>query len=170
MATPEVQAFLDATLAAQLDAERALHNGDVVPRLSTWSHGDQITLFGAGVPRRTGWREVRPVFEWLASRFAECDEYSFELLAAGVSGDLAYTVELEHTSVSVDGGIHGLRVAPEGGWGVSATWSWRIGMRPGDPGEVVDRAVTGDIREVLSGLEPPWRRPPAADTRPTAHA
>jgi ketosteroid isomerase-like protein len=26
-----------------------------------------------------------------------------ELLAAGVSGDLAYTVELEHTSVSVDG-------------------------------------------------------------------
>jgi ketosteroid isomerase-like protein len=26
-----------------------------------------------------------------------------ELLAAGVSGDLAYTVELEHTSVSIDG-------------------------------------------------------------------
>ena len=51
MVTPEVQAFLDATLAAQLDAERALHNGDVVPRLSTWSHGDQITLFGAGAYR-----------------------------------------------------------------------------------------------------------------------
>jgi ketosteroid isomerase-like protein len=82
-------------LPAQIDAERALHNGDVTPRLSLWSHRDPVTLLGAGVPCRSGWREVRPVFEWLATTFTACDEYDFELLAGDAQGDLAYTVGIE---------------------------------------------------------------------------
>ncbi len=42
-------------------------------------------------------------FRWLASRLSNCTAYSFELVAAGVSGDLAYTVGYEHTAVSMDG-------------------------------------------------------------------
>jgi ketosteroid isomerase-like protein len=144
MATPEVQAFLDATLAAQLHAERALHNGDVVPRLSTWSHGDRITLFGAGVPWRTGWGEVRPVFEWLASTFAACDEYSFELLAAGASGDLAYTVGIERygallsTGATVHNALRATHIYQRD------TDGWRIVHRHGDhvPDDVSTTRVT----------------------------
>ena len=43
------------------------------------------------------------LFRWLASGFSDCTAYSFDLVAAGVSGDLAYTVGYEHTSVSWDG-------------------------------------------------------------------
>jgi ketosteroid isomerase-like protein len=91
----EVDAFLSATLPAQLEAERALHNGDVTPRLSTWSHADPVTLFGAAVPVRSGWEQVRPVFDWLGTTFVRCDAYDFELVAAGVSRDLAYTAGIE---------------------------------------------------------------------------
>ena len=44
MSTPDRERFLEAMLPAQLDAERAMHNGDVAPRLSTWSHADPVTL------------------------------------------------------------------------------------------------------------------------------
>ena len=69
MSTAELAAFLGSTLPAQIRAERALHNGDVTPRLSTWSHHDPVTLFGAGVPFRSGWSDVRAVFDWLAATF-----------------------------------------------------------------------------------------------------
>ena len=95
MSSAELAAFLESTLADQIRAERALHNGDLTPRLSTWSHHDPVTLFGAGVPWRSGWADVRPVFDWLAATFASCDDYEFELLAADAEGDLAYTVGVE---------------------------------------------------------------------------
>jgi ketosteroid isomerase-like protein len=47
--------------------------------------------------------KVSGVFRSIASRWSDCTDQRVEILAAGVSGDLAYTVELEHTSVSVDG-------------------------------------------------------------------
>jgi ketosteroid isomerase-like protein len=95
MSSVEVAAFLAATLDTQIAAERALHNGDIEPRLSTWSHRDPVTLFGAGVPVRSGWANVRPVFDWLATTFTACDDYEFELIAADADGGLAYTVGIE---------------------------------------------------------------------------
>ena len=47
--------------------------------------------------------EVRRFFRQLAAQFSDCAAYRFELVAADVSGDLAYTVGYEHTSVSIDG-------------------------------------------------------------------
>ena len=95
MAAAERRAFLDATLPEQLRAERALHNGDLSPRLSTWSHCDPVTLFGAAVPVRRGWGEIRPVFDWLAATFVACDDYEFEVVAADTGGDIAYTAGIE---------------------------------------------------------------------------
>ena len=98
----ELDAFL-AEIHPRLAAElKALHNGDPDPRLAMWSTKDPVTLFGAAMSGR-GWDEVGGIFRSIASRWSDCTDQRVEILAAGVSGDLAYTVELEHTSVSVDG-------------------------------------------------------------------
>ena len=94
--------FLTATLARQVEAERALHNGDLGPRLAMWSTRDPVTVLGA-VRTANGWDEVSQLFRWLGSHFSACTAYRFELVATGVSGDLAYTVGYEHTSASWDG-------------------------------------------------------------------
>ena len=43
----ELDDFLTPTLARQLDAEQALHNGDPGPRLAMWSTRHPVTVFGA---------------------------------------------------------------------------------------------------------------------------
>ena len=80
----------------------ALHNGDPKPRLAMWSTKDPVTLFGAGMSG-SGWEQVSGIFHLIASRWSDCTDQRVEILAAGVSGELAYTVGFEHTSVSVDG-------------------------------------------------------------------
>ena len=94
--------FLTATLVRQVEAEEALHNGDPGPRLAMWSAKDPVTVLGA-VRSATGWDEVSQLFRSLGSHFSDCTSYRLELVAAAVSGDLAYTVGYEHTSVSWDG-------------------------------------------------------------------
>jgi len=69
-----------------------------------WSTRDPVSLFGAFGPSNSGWDEVRRTFRWVASRFSNCTTYRFELLAAGASGNLAYTVGYEHATRSIDGG------------------------------------------------------------------
>ena len=96
MSTAEREEFLKEALTDHIDAERALHEGNITPRLRTWSHSDEVSVFGAGVPLRTGWRDVRAVFDWLATRFTACDHYEFELLAADADGDIAYIAGIEH--------------------------------------------------------------------------
>jgi ketosteroid isomerase-like protein len=66
---------------------------------------DPVTLFGAAVPLRRGWDEVDETFHWLAGRFTgeRLEHYDLELVAAGASGDLAYTVGYEHKTFVVDG-------------------------------------------------------------------
>ena len=43
------------------------------------------------------------MFRNVASWFSDSSEYDFEVIAAGASGDLAYTVGYEHNRVKVDG-------------------------------------------------------------------
>jgi ketosteroid isomerase-like protein len=102
--TRELDEFLSSVLDRQVRAETAIHNGDVTPRLAMWSKADPVTLFGAWGPCVSGWDEASRIFSWVASRFTGCTEYDFELVAAGVSGDLAYTVGYERCAASVDGG------------------------------------------------------------------
>ena len=86
----------------QRAAEHALHHGDVEPRLALWTRSDPVTLFGAKLTA-LGWTDVEPAFRTVASWFANSVEYQFEVIAAGASGDLAYTVGYEHNRVTVDG-------------------------------------------------------------------
>jgi ketosteroid isomerase-like protein len=136
--------LLNETLPRQLKAEEAIHNGDPALRLAMWSTQDPVTLFGAATSKR-GVEEVRRFFTALASQFSNCTAYDFELVAAGVSGDLAYTVGYEHTSVSIDGHP----VAP---YTLRVTHlyrreenEWKIVHRHGDP-PPVDPPLAGAMR------------------------
>ena len=100
----ELDDFLADILARQVAAEEAIHNGDLTPRMEMWSTNDPVTLFGAWGPCNSGWDEVSQTFRWVASRFSNCTAYSFDLVAAGVRGDLAYTVGYERSAASVDVG------------------------------------------------------------------
>lgn len=102
--TSRLDAFLDEMLPKQVAAETAIHHGDVGPRIELWSKHDPVTMFGAAVPVRMGWEEMDRTFRWVATRFADSTDFRFEVLAAGASGDLAYTIGLEHNTVGVDGG------------------------------------------------------------------
>lgn len=94
--------FLAEMLPKQVAAETAIHNGDVAPRLALWSRNDPVTVFGAK-RSATGWAELDPMFHTVTSWFSDSTEYDFEVVAAGASGDLAYTVGYEHNRVKIDG-------------------------------------------------------------------
>lgn len=98
----EVEEFLADMLPRQRAAEQAIHNGDVEPRLALWSRHDPVTLYGAKLSG-SGWADLEAKFREVASWFADSVAYEFEVVAAGASGDLAYTVGYEHNNVSVEG-------------------------------------------------------------------
>jgi ketosteroid isomerase-like protein len=100
----ELEDFLTGMLDRQIAAETAIHNGDAEPRMALWSRYEPVTLLGAMGMSEAGWDKLSRTFRWVASRFSDCTAYSFELIAAGASGDLAYTVGFERADLSVDGG------------------------------------------------------------------
>lgn len=100
-----VQEFLDRLLPQFTEAEISLHSGEVGPRLALLSRREPVTLFGAGKSGFTS-QEAEGVFRWVASTFIKCNSYDLELIAADVSGDLAYTVAYErYEAVRSDGSV-----------------------------------------------------------------
>jgi ketosteroid isomerase-like protein len=100
----ELQEFLDTFVPRQEEADAALHDGDPEPRMQLWSHEDPVTVLGAFGVAASGWEEVSETFRWVASQFSKAEGFRLELIAAGVSGDLAYTVGYEHSMISLDDG------------------------------------------------------------------
>lgn len=101
----ELDDFLADVLPRQIKAETAIHNGDAAPRLAMWSTLDPLTLLGAASGgAKTGRESVVRISNWIAGNFSDCTAYDFELVAAGVSGDLAYTVGMERCTRSWQGG------------------------------------------------------------------
>lgn len=98
----ERDAFVNATLPRYLEADRALHNGDIGPRVSIWSRNDPVTLFGAWMSA-SGWDDVNSVFERLGDAMENCESFEVELVAADANADLAYTVAYEHTTATFNG-------------------------------------------------------------------
>lgn len=130
--TTRLDAVPQSILDALSEADLALHNGDARPRKQLWSHEAPVTLFGA-VENGNGWDEVGKTFDWLASRFSNCQSSRQEVIAAETSGGLAYVVAIEHTTVSMGGAPpapYQLRVTTilrrEGG-------QWKVVHRHGSP-------------------------------------
>jgi ketosteroid isomerase-like protein len=146
----ELERFLTEFLPEQERAERALHDGLVGPRLDLWSRNDPVTLFGAAVPCVSGWDEVQPAFDWVASLFSNCTSYRFEVVAAGVSGDLAYVAGFEHTTAKVEG--------VETSYTLRSTHvyrredgAWKIVHRHGDAPPQDRRNAEDGVRPALAG-------------------
>ena len=128
----DVDAFLESMLPRLESADTDLHNGDATARTALWSRNEPVTLFGAAVTT-SGWEKIGATFDWLATRFSNCSSFSYEVLAAGVSDDLAYIVGIERTTASIGDdppANYTLRVTTilrrEGD-------DWRIVHRHGDP-------------------------------------
>jgi ketosteroid isomerase-like protein len=98
----ELEDFLGSTVERHIAADTALHNGDAALRKAMWSVRDPVTLFGAAATN-TGSDEIDATFDWLASSFSDCSQFAFEVVSAGVSGDLACTVGYEHSTLVIDG-------------------------------------------------------------------
>jgi ketosteroid isomerase-like protein len=94
--------FLEWFETTWREADVALHNGDPGPRDGTWSTREPVTVFGAWM-NATSADEARRVFRRIAESFSDVEEFRIELVAHGVSGDLAYTAHREHTTTMVDG-------------------------------------------------------------------
>ena len=110
MVTSETEDFLDEMLPEQVAAETAIHQGDIEPRLALWSRNDPVTLFGAKLSG-SGWPDLEATFREVATWFSDGTDYDFEVIAAGASGDLAYTVGYEHNKTKVNGEPRRVHVA-----------------------------------------------------------
>ena len=98
----ETKVFVGEFLPKLVAAERQIHAGDAQPRLDLWSRNDPITVFGAKESGQ-GWVQLESMFKTVAGWFSDPVSYEFELVAAGASGDMAYTVGYERNEVMVDG-------------------------------------------------------------------
>jgi ketosteroid isomerase-like protein len=142
----DVDAFMTSTMPRLTAADTALHNGDARPRMIMWSHKDPVTLFGAARSGK-GWDEIGPLFDWLGTRFSHCTSFEYEVVAAGVSGDLAYIVGIEHTTASIAGSeprAYALRVTQifrrEDG-------EWKVVHRHADPHEPTAEKVAATLTQ-----------------------
>jgi ketosteroid isomerase-like protein len=77
-------------------------NGDAGPYKQLWSHTDDVTIFGGWGAYEQGWDAVSRRLDWAASRFGE-GHVDIGNLAAGSSGDLAYSIDIERNAAVVDG-------------------------------------------------------------------
>jgi ketosteroid isomerase-like protein len=139
----EVEDFLSEVIPRLRQEIASLHGGDAEPRKALWSHNDPVTLFGAELSGR-GWGEIEPAFDRLAASFSGSQSCDYEVLGAGVSGDLGYVAAIERSVAASRGGdLHpyALRVTTifrrEGG-------VWKVVHRHGDP-------FDDSARELLAG-------------------
>jgi ketosteroid isomerase-like protein len=84
------------------DAEIAVHDGDAGPRREIWSQQEPVTVLGA-LKSATGRAELDGLFTAMEEMFSGCESYRYDVVAAEVSGDMAYTVGYEHTQAVLRG-------------------------------------------------------------------
>lgn len=94
----DLDTFLAEVLPRQITLETAWHQGDLAARLAIWSTHDPVTIFGAGIPYARGPAEVIKTFHRAVTQIVPCRTFTYDVIAAGRSGDLAYTVGHEHTT------------------------------------------------------------------------
>ena len=88
---------LQAFLPQWEKAQSRFINGDPTLWKQNASHRDDATMLGAFGGHEKGWKEVGERCDWASSYFKESGATEqFEYLNTGVSGDLAFTVAIEH--------------------------------------------------------------------------
>jgi ketosteroid isomerase-like protein len=97
--------FVDSMKQRHAEAECALLNGEPELYMAMWSTRDPVTVMGAMGRDVTmsGWDGVSQALKLVASRNSNCTAYAFDVIAAEVLGDMAYTVCFEHFTSSFRG-------------------------------------------------------------------
>jgi ketosteroid isomerase-like protein len=112
-------------------------DADLYKRL--WSRADDVTIFGGWGAYEQGWDAVSARLDWAASRFGE-GRVDVDNLATGVSGDLAYSIDIERNLALVDGVArpetalrvtHIFRREGRDGWRIIHRHADRLGQREG---------------------------------------
>lgn len=99
-----VDEFLGEVLPRHVAAAEALHHGDPGPFSDLLAWHEPVSLLPGLAAHKTGRVDILASLRSIAPRFTNCTPLTFELIAADVSGELAYTVGYEHSNVSIDGG------------------------------------------------------------------
>jgi ketosteroid isomerase-like protein len=94
--------FIEWTQSRLRSAETALHNGDPGPRLALWSEHEPVSVLGAWLTA-FGQVDVREMFKTLAPTMTDCISHVYEISAAEVIGDMAFTAGYERTEASLSG-------------------------------------------------------------------
>ncbi len=94
--------FVAWTQSRLRDAEIALHDGDPGPRLAVWSTREPVSVFGAW-RSVIGQEAVRDLFHKLTGSMSNCTSHVYDIVAADVIGDMAFTVGYERTQTSING-------------------------------------------------------------------
>ena len=98
----DTEDFIAWTQSELRSAETELHKGDPGPRLAIWSEHEPVSVLGAWLTA-FGQEEVRQLFKTLAATFSGCTANVYEIRAAQVIGDMAFTAGYERTEATVEG-------------------------------------------------------------------
>jgi ketosteroid isomerase-like protein len=133
--------FLVHTVERHALATTGVRSGDATSLIGMLSTRAPVTLFPASQPTKSGWTEVSEAFRRVASVYSDATPVGFEVLAAGVSGDLAYLVGYERGEASV-AGAPAEQLSPR----VTQVYrredvDWKLVHRHADPGPGDDLAV-----------------------------
>jgi len=91
------------TMERHRQAATQARNGDPTSFIEQLSTRDPVTLFPASQPAQTGWADVSQAIRRVASVYSRSSVVEFEVVAADVSGDLAYVVGYERAASSIAG-------------------------------------------------------------------
>jgi ketosteroid isomerase-like protein len=83
-------------------AYAAVVQGDPEPFKALWSRNADTVLFGALDGFERGWGEIGPRFDWVSTQVV-AEDVRVENLLTEINGDLAVTVDFEHTHRVVAG-------------------------------------------------------------------
>jgi ketosteroid isomerase-like protein len=89
----------DQVLVGVLAAAQRFVRGDSTGIKERWSHADDVSIFGGGGGKVRGWEQVQQSLEGGAGLFREGQisvHVEVDIIARGTSGDLSYTVAIEH--------------------------------------------------------------------------
>ena len=98
---------------------------------SLWSRDDDVVLIGAAGSHQKGWHDVSARLSW-ASQHLNFGGFHVESLLASISGDLAFTVDLEHMSREVNDKSEHRTLRASQGYRMEHG-QWRVVFRHGDP-------------------------------------
>jgi ketosteroid isomerase-like protein len=100
----EVDNFVSQAVARHSQATTGVRNGDPTSFVEQLSTHDPVTRFPASQPTQLGWDAVSQAIRRVALVYSSSEVVEFDVVAAGLSGDLAYLVGYERAASSIEGG------------------------------------------------------------------